>query len=75
MCFMRYSLLMVPLVAVGLAACSGGSSSTQSTTDFTTREHASRYMTPEESNKLIILPGDATTAVQLRELSAANEGR
>lgn len=72
---MRYSLLLVPLFAFGLGACSGGSSSTQTTTDFTTREHASLYMTPEESSKLIILPGDATTVAQLRELSAANESR
>jgi len=68
---MRYSLLLLPLAAFGMAGCVGvGSPSPQrtSTTDMTPAR-SDTYMTPEQSAKLIILPGDTTTPVQLRYLS------
>ena len=68
---MRYSLLLRPLAAFGLAGCVGvGAPSPQrtSTTDITPARSAI-YMTSEQSAKLIMLPGDTTTPVQLRYLS------
>ena len=68
---MRYSLLLLPLAAFGLAGCVGvGAPSPQrtSTTDMTPARSAT-YMTSEQSAKLIILPSDTTTPVQLRYLS------
>ena len=68
---MRYFLFLLPLAVVGLSGCvSGGAPSSQETvaTD-STHEQTVTNMTPEHSAKFIILPGDTTTAAQLRFLS------
>jgi outer membrane lipoprotein SlyB len=69
---MRYSLLLLSLAAVGLNGCvAGGSpSSQQSLVTSSTDVQTVTYMSPERSATLIILPGDTTTPVQLRFLSA-----
>jgi len=68
---MRYSLLLLPLAAFGMAGCAGVVSPSPhraSTTD-TTPARSDTFMTPKQSAQLIILPGDTTTPVQLRYLS------
>jgi hypothetical protein len=72
---MRYSLFLLPLAAFGLAGCVGVGSPSPQRASFTdvTPTRTARYMTPEQSSTLIILPGDATTPVQLRYLSNHQE--
>ena len=68
---MRYSLFLGCLFATGLSACApaGTSVSRYSTT---TRVDTASYLTPRQSSDLIVLPGDTTTPVQLRFLTAAS---
>jgi hypothetical protein len=68
---MRYSPLMIPLAALGLAACTGAAPSWQAAAPQTSRASTITFMTPEQSSPLIILPGDTTTPVQLRALANA----
>lgn len=72
---MRYSLLLSCLVATGLSACAPGDApvSRFSTVTQTTRVDTASYLTPEQSSGLIVLPGDTTTPVQLRFLTAARQ--
>jgi len=60
---MRCSLLLLPVAVVGLTGCvaGGASSSQQTSTTSSTYAHAATYMTPEQSARLITLPGDTTT--------------
>jgi hypothetical protein len=72
---MRYSLLLLPLAILALEGCVGiGSSSPQQTsaTDMTPARSIT-YMTPEQSAKLMVLPDDRTTVIQLRYLSITPE--
>jgi hypothetical protein len=68
---MRYSLFLVPLVAICLSACaSGGTPVAQHTaTTQTTSVNTASYLTPEQSSGLIILPDDTITRAQSRFLS------
>jgi hypothetical protein len=67
---MRYSLLLLPIAAIGLAGCvaSGGNPRQISSTDMTPSRSAT-YMTVEQSGSLMTLPGDTTTLAQMRYLS------
>jgi hypothetical protein len=70
---MRYSLLLIPLAFIGLSGCASGGvpASQQTMTTQTIRVSAAGYLTLEQSSDLIVLPGDTTTSVQLRFLSAS----
>jgi hypothetical protein len=68
---MRYYPLMIPLAALGLAACAGTAPSWQAAAPQTNRVNTASYLTTEQSSPLIILPGDTTTPVQLRALANA----
>jgi len=67
---MRYSLLL-PLAILTLGGCvSGGEHSAQSSSiTYATPDGTGAYLTPEQSNGLIILPGDSTSLAELRFLS------
>jgi hypothetical protein len=71
--FMRYSLLLLPMAALGLAGCvSNGAPATQRVS-YITHEQPD-YMTQGDSAGLIILPGDTTTEAQLRFLNRQGNG-
>jgi hypothetical protein len=66
---MRYASLLLAVLA--LAGCESGLTSPQTSTTMTTASTTAGYMSPEQSSKLIVLPGDTTTLTQLRYLSAS----
>jgi hypothetical protein len=70
---MRYSLLLLPVVVVGLSGCGsdGRLTAQQTPTTGTSYVTTARDLTPEQSEPLVILPGDTTTPVQLRALAEA----
>jgi len=69
---MRHFLFALPFAVLGLAGCAGGNATSprSASASYANPERSSAYMTPEQSSKLIILPGDSTTVVQVRYLSA-----
>jgi hypothetical protein len=71
---MRYSLLLLPLTAIGLAGCVavGPPSPHDTSATYMTPARPSTYMTSGQSAGLITLPGDATTSTQMRYLSNAS---
>jgi hypothetical protein len=71
---MRYSLLLLPLAVLSLGGCvaGGASSSHQTSTTGSILAHAATYLTPEQSGKIITLPGDSTTVAQMRPLSSTS---
>jgi hypothetical protein len=68
---MRFALIVLPLAGLVLAGCvSGGAPSSQRiSTTLITPERSADYMTPGQSETLVTMPGDSTTAVQMRYLS------
>jgi hypothetical protein len=62
---------LIPLTALGLAACAGAAPSWQAAAPRTNRASTATYLTAEQSGRLIILPGDTTTPVQLKALADA----
>jgi hypothetical protein len=68
---MRYFLLMLPIAALGLTACTGGDAAAPRTTStsYETFISSGTYMTAEQSSRLIMLPGDSTSLAQMRYLS------
>jgi hypothetical protein len=69
---MRYSSLMLPLMAaLGLAACAQVTTTQHTVTTQTVPTNSAGYLTARQSTGLIILPGDTTTPVQLHALEAA----
>jgi len=68
---MHYALMPAALAMLALTGCAGvDAPSPQRTAAVnTTPGRVATYMTPEQSSRLIILPGDTTTPVQLRYLS------
>jgi hypothetical protein len=69
---MHFFRMLLPLAGLGLFGCAvgGAPSEKQTTTNYITPGRAATYMTPEQSATLMTMPGDSTTAVQMRYLSA-----
>jgi hypothetical protein len=65
---MRTFPLMLTVAVLGLAGCTGKSLVSSQATPATSG-YSNGYMTTEQSSKLIMLPGDSTTLVQMQYLS------
>ena len=68
---MRCSLMLFPLVGLGLIGCAMGSgpSSQKTSTNYMTPERSATYMTPERSATLTTMPGDGMADARMRNLS------
>jgi hypothetical protein len=68
---MRTFMLMLTVAVLGLAGCAGEDTMSSQATPAASAASgpSSGYMTTEQSSKLIMLPGDSTTLVQMQYLS------
>jgi hypothetical protein len=71
---MRFSLMLLPFAGPGLVGCAVGGTPTpqRTSTNYMTPGRTATYMTPEQSAALMTMPGDSTTVVQMRYLSATS---
>jgi uncharacterized protein YcfL len=82
---MRNSLFLIPIALFALTGCDSNASlsprasntpsSERLANNYVPPDGAGIYMTPEESSDMVILPGDATTAIQDRYAAASNDIR
>jgi hypothetical protein len=70
---MRFHLLLV-LTGLVVSACAlgGGPSPPRASTNYMAPIRTATYMTPEQPGKLVTMPGDSTTVVQMRSPSTTS---
>jgi hypothetical protein len=68
---MRFFLMLLPLAGLGLVGCAvtGAPAPPRTSANYMTPRRIATYMTPGQSARLMTMPGDSTTVVQMRYLS------
>ena len=71
---MRYALMLLAFAAPVLGGCvsDGEQVLPRSATTFMTPDNTGTFMAADRSTGIMIMPGDTTSQVQLRYLTAAN---